>query len=268
VCPRCSGEIDKSQKRWRCVNGRACGAKEALSYFTTRDSMDIEGLGYKILDALIAAELVMDPADLYVLEVPVLVELDRMGDVSATKLVNNIQGSKAQPLSRVLTGLGVRMTGRSMSRRLARHFGTMDALLAASVDDLQRVEGVGPERATMIAAELVELTPLIRKLAGYGVNMTEPGSTVDADRLPLQHPNGSPMTVVVTGSVPGLTRNEGNEAVEKLGGKSTGSVSKKTDLVVVGEGAGSKADKAAELGIRVMPAEEFAALLAATFPPD
>jgi DNA ligase (NAD+) len=258
-CPRCGGEIDRSQKRWRCTQGRACGARESLAYYATREAMDIEGLGDKILDMLVAAGLVTDAADLYDLDVPTLAALERMGDVSATKLVGNIQASREQPLSRVLTGLGVRMTGRSMSRRLARHFGTMRALLDASVEDLQQVEGVGPERAVTIAAELVELTPVIGKLADRGVNMTEPG--VVAAALPLRKPDGTPMTVVVTGSVPGLTRNEGNEAVEALGGKSSGSVSKRTDLVVVGDGAGSKADKAADLGVRTMPADRFKDLL-------
>jgi DNA ligase (NAD+) len=269
-CPRCGGEIDRSQKRWRCVNGRICGAKEALSYFTSRDAMDIEGLGDKILDGLVGAALVADPADLYALDVATLRGLERMGTVSATKLVTNIQGSKTKPLSRVLTGLGVRMTGRSMSRRLARHFGTMRALQDAGVPELQQVDGVGPERASTIAAEMAELAPLIDKLSAHGVNMTEPGAagppsdSVESGqpRLPLQRADGTAMTVVVTGSVPGLTRNEGNEAVERLGGKSSNSVSKRTDLVVVGEGAGSKADKAAELGVRIMPADEFAALLA------
>jgi DNA ligase (NAD+) len=307
-CPRCGGDIDRSQKRWRCTQGRACGAHESLAYYATRDSMDIEGLGDKIIDLIVTAGLVTDPADLYDLDVPTLAGLNRMGEISATKLVANIQGSKTRPLSRVLTGLGVRMTGRSMSRRLARHFGTMDALLAATVDDLQQVEGVGPERALTIAAELVELTSVISKLAQRGVNLTEPGVTprqpgaatpgaaggagvagldsgagvagtvgggvgldagaqlggvVPTGPLPLQHPDGTPMTVVVTGSVPGLTRNEGNEAVERLGGKSSGSVSKRTDLVVVGDGAGSKAAKAEELGVRILPAETFAEALRA-----
>ncbi|MFG2044221.1 NAD-dependent DNA ligase LigA [Dactylosporangium sp. NPDC048998] len=295
-CPRCDGEIDRTQKRWRCTRGRACGAREALAYYAARDSMDIEGLGGKLIDMVIAAGLVTDPADLYDLQVPTLAAFDRMGEVSATKLVNAIQASKTQPLARVLTGLGVRMTGRSMSRRLAAHFGTMDALLSASVADLQEVEGVGPERAVTIAAELVDLQPVIARLVSRGVNMTEPnfrprpatstsaptststdGSGDASDGvgdagadgeppapLPLQREDGTPMTVVVTGSVPGLTRNEGNEAVERLGGRSSGSVSKKTDLVVVGEGAGSKATKAEELGIRIMPAEEFAELLRTT----
>ena len=271
-CPRCGGEIDRTQKRWRCTQGRACGAHESLAYYAARDSMDIEGLGDKIIDMVVAAGLVTDPADLYDLDVATLAALDRMGEVSAGKLVANIQASKAQPLSRVLTGLGVRMTGRSMSRRLARHFGTMQALLDAGVEDLQQVEGVGPERAVTIAAELVDLAPVIGKLAERGVNMTEPRRPVRATAartgarghsLPLQQPDGTPMTVVVTGSVPGLTRNEGNEAVETLGGKSSGSVSKRTDLVVVGDGAGSKADKAEQLGVRILPADHFAALLQA-----
>jgi DNA ligase (NAD+) len=270
VCPRCGGAIDRSQKRWRCVQGRACGAAESLDYFADRDAMDIEGLGDKIVAALVAGGLVTDPADLYDLDVDTLAGLERLGRTSATKLVANIAASRTQPLSRVLTGLGVRMTGRSMSRRLARHFATMQALCAADVEQLQEVEGVGPERAATIAAELAELAPAIAKLAERGVNMTEPGAAASAaqpggteTRLPLRSADGTPLTVVVTGSVPGLTRNEGNEAVETLGGKSSGSVSARTDLVVIGPGAGSKAQKAEKLGLRTMPAETFAALLSA-----
>jgi DNA ligase (NAD+) len=274
VCPRCGGDIDRSQKRWRCLRGRACGAAEALGYFAARDSMDIEGLGDTIIRGLVARGLVVDPADLYDLDVETLSQLDRLGRTSATKLVDNIRASRDKPLSRVLTGLGVRMTGRSMSRRLARHFATMQNLLDADTQALQQVEGVGPERAAVIAAELVDLAPVITKLVERGVNMVEPGATTPStsqdaepapasDALPLRRPDGSPMTVVVTGSVPGLTRNEGNEAVEELGGKSSASVSKKTDLVVVGDGAGTKAAKAEELGVRVLPSDEFARLLAA-----
>jgi DNA ligase (NAD+) len=279
-CPRCGGEIDRSQKRWRCVQGRACGAGESLAYFAARDSMDIEGLGDKVINALVAASLVTDPADLYDLDADTLAQLDRLGRTSAAKLVANIEASKTQPLSRVLTGLGVRMTGRSMSRRLARHFASMPALCAASVEQLQEVEAVGPERAATIAAELIDLAPVITKLTERGVNMIEPGVTpasaqaaaspedgsavrLPLHKLPLHKEDGTPMTVVVTGSVPGLTRNEGNEAVERLGGKSSGSVSKRTDLVVVGDGAGSKAAKAEELGVRIMASDRFAALLAA-----
>jgi DNA ligase (NAD+) len=212
--------------------------------------------------------LVTDPADLFDLDVSTLVTLDRMGEVSAGKLVASIQGAKERPLSKVLTALGMRMAGRAMCRRLARSFGTVRALLEASAEDLQRVEGVGPERALTIAAELADYRPVIEKLMARGVNMTEPSTGPDAGpgteptALPLRDADGEPMKVVVTGAIPGLTRTEGNEAVERLGGTASGSVSAKTDLVVVGEGADSKATKAVELGIRIMPAEEFAALLA------
>nr|BFE72846.1 hypothetical protein GCM10020092_061470 [Actinoplanes digitatis] len=231
------------------MQGRACGAGESLAYFAARDSMDIEGLGDKVIAGLVAAGLVTDPADLYDLDAEALAKLERLGRTSATKLVANIEASKTQPLSRVLTGLGVRMTGRSMSRRLARHFGSMPALTAATVEQLQEVEAVGPERAATIAAELIELAPVIAKLTERGVNMTEPGApglaapadappgTAATPSLPLRGEDGKPLTVVVTGSVPGLTRNEGNEAVEHLGGRSSGSVSARTDLVVVGAGA-------------------------------
>ncbi|MBV1856512.1 NAD-dependent DNA ligase LigA [Catellatospora tritici] len=271
VCPRCQGEIDRTQKRWRCLRGRACGAAEALLYYASRDAMDIEGLGDKVVDSLLAAGLVTDPADLYGLDVATLSRLDRMGTLSATNLVANIEASKLKPLSRVLTGLGVRMTGRSLSRRIARHFGTMAAVQAATVAEWELVDGIGAGRAQVIVAELIELAPVIDRLAAHGVTMVEPGSPAlepaDAEQggavLPLQRRDGTPLTVVVTGSIPGLSRTEGNEAVEVLGGKSSGSVSGKTDLVVVGDGAGSKADRATNLRLPVLPGERFAELLAA-----
>ncbi|GAA2399865.1 DNA ligase 2 [Catellatospora methionotrophica] len=270
-CPRCGGDIDRGNLRWRCARGRACGEKATLLYYTSRDAMDIEGLGEKILDALLATGHITDAADLYALDVPTLAAMDRLGTVSATNLVGSIAATKARPLSRVLTGLGIRMTGRTLSRRIARHFGTMDAILAATPAEWEQVDGIGSERAAVIIAELAEVAPLIAKLAGHGVNMTEPtGPAVNAapdsaagSGLPLRRPDGTPMTVVVTGSVPGLTRNQGNEAVEELGGKSSGSVSAKTDFVVVGDGAGSKATKAADLGLPILDADKFAQLLTA-----
>ncbi|MEV0453727.1 NAD-dependent DNA ligase LigA [Catellatospora methionotrophica] len=268
VCPRCGGDIDRSQKRWRCARGRACGQRELLLYFTARDCMDIEGLGAKILDMLVERRLITDAADLYTLDAATLAALDRLGDISAANLVAAIATSKTRPLSRVFTALGIEMTGRSLSRRIARHFGTMDAILAATIEDWLRVDGIGDGRAASIVAEIAEIKPLIERLADRGVNMTEPGSpalspSAQTGALPLRRPDGSPMTVVVTGSVPGLSRNESNEAVETLGGKSSGSVSRKTDLVVVGDGAGSKADKAIELGVTVMAADRFTDLLTA-----
>ncbi|MEV4416028.1 NAD-dependent DNA ligase LigA [Catellatospora sp. NPDC049609] len=270
-CPRCQGEIDRSQKRWRCLRGRACGAREALLYYAGRDAMDIEGLGDKVVDSLLAAGLVTDPADLYGLDAATLSRLDGMGALSAANLVANIEASKRKPLSRVVTALGVRMTGRSLSRRIARHFGTMAAIQAATAADWELVDGIGAGRAQVIVAELAELAPVIERLAAHGVTMEEPGSPAlspaaaeqGGAALPLQRRDGTPLTVVVTGSVPGLSRTEGNEAVEVLGGRSSGSVSRKTDFVVVGDGAGSNADKAAQLRLPVLAGEKFAELLAA-----
>lgn len=267
VCPDCGSEIDRSQTRWRCTGGRACGARKILAHYATREAMDIEGLGGKIIDLLVAEGLVADPADLYDLDVPRLAALDGLGEISGGKLVAAIALTKKRPLSSLLTGLGIRMAGRAVSRRLARHFGSMDALLAATPEQLQEVEGVGLERAETIAAELAELAGVIAKLAARGLTMTEPDAApapAAATVLPLRKPDGSPMRVVVTGAVPGLkNRDEGNQAVERLGGTASGSVSAKTDLVVVGDGSGSKADKAAELGVRILPADRFADLLAA-----
>lgn len=269
VCPDCGSAIDRSQTRWRCTGGRACGARKILAHYATREAMDIEGMGGKIIDLLVAEGLVADPADLYDLDVPRLAALDGLGEISGGKLVAAIELTRRRPLSSLLTGLGIRMAGRAVSRRLARHFGSMDALLAATPERLQEVEGVGPERAATIAGELAELAPVIEKLVARGVTMTEPGFAAPAAAaaragLPLRKAGGSPMRVVVTGAVPGLkNRDEGNLAVERLGGTPSGSVSAKTDLVVVGDGSGSKADKAEALGVRILPAERFADLLAA-----
>jgi DNA ligase (NAD+) len=262
VCPHCGAGIDRSQKRWRCTRGRACQAAESLSYAVSRDALDIDGLGDTLIEALVAGGRVVDLADLFDLDVAGLAAMERMGDTSATKLVTNIQAAKQQTLARVLTALGVRMTGRSMSRRLAAHFGSLAALQASSVEQLQGVDGVGPERAVTIAAEMRELTPLIARLADRGVRLADEAAE-HAGLQPLRRADGTPMTVVVTGSVPGLSRTEGNESVEALGGRSSSSVSKKTDLVVAGDGAGSKADKAVQLKVPVLPADRFAALLAA-----
>lgn len=259
-CPRCGSDIDRSEKRWRCTKGRNCHLLRTLTYWCSRDCLDIEGAGVGVLERLIDANLVTDIADLYRLTAADVATLDRMGDTSAAKLIDQIEASKTQPLARVFCGLGVRMTGRSMSRRLAGEFETMDALRAATVEDLAAVEGVGEVRAATIASELKVLAPLIDDLSALGVNMgaaTPAAATPDAAALPL-----AGKKVVVSGSVPGMGRNEANEAVEALGGKSSGSVSKNTDLLVAGDGAGSKVAKAESLGVEVMDAAAFAALVA------
>jgi len=257
-CPRCGAEIDRNQVRWRCSRGRACGLVESLTYATGRDQLDIEGCGEKVVAQLVAAQLVEDVADLFSLTRDQLISLDRFGATSADKLIAQIEAAKTRPLSRVFTALGVRLTGRSMSRRLARHFLTMDALQSASVDQLAEVEGVGPERAESISAELKEIAPVIAKLAAAGVNLTEADKVpADDTDLPL-----AGKSVVVTGNLGTLTRTQAQEAVEALGGKPTGSVSKKTDLVVIGDAPGaSKLAKVEEFSIPTMNAEAFLAML-------
>ncbi|MFF3577326.1 NAD-dependent DNA ligase LigA [Streptomyces mirabilis] len=277
VCPRCGSAIDTSEQRWRCENGRNCHLVAALSYAAGRDQLDIEGLGHTRVVQLVEAGLVADLADVFALTRDQLLALERMGETSTDNLLAAIGAAKGQPLSRVLCALGVRGTGRSMSRRIARYFATMDHIRAADAEAMQRVEGIGTEKAPSIVAELAELAPLIDKLAAAGVNMTEPGATApvtadDTDTDTGAHgaePAGGPLTgmaVVVTGAMTGplekLSRNQMNELIERAGGRSSSSVSKKTTLVVAGEGAGSKRAKAEDLGIRLVTPDEFATMVA------
>jgi DNA ligase (NAD+) len=275
VCPRCGSAIDTSEQRWRCENGRNCHLVAALSYAAGRDQLDIEGLGHTRVVQLVEAGLVADLADVFALTRDQLLALERMGETSTDNLLAAIGAAKGQPLSRVLCALGVRGTGRSMSRRIARYFATMDHIRAADAEAMQRVEGIGTEKAPSIVAELAELAPLIDKLAAAGVNMTEPGATppVAADDTDTgaegAEPAGGPLTgmaVVVTGAMTGplekLSRNQMNELIERAGGRSSSSVSKKTTLVVAGEGAGSKRAKAEDLGIRLVTPDEFATMVA------
>ncbi|MGW4823983.1 NAD-dependent DNA ligase LigA [Streptomyces sp. NPDC004227] len=273
VCPRCGSDIDTSEERWRCEQGRNCHLVASLSYAAGRDQLDVEGLGTTRVVQLVDAGLVTDLADLFTLTRDQLLSLERMGETSSDNLLAALATAKTQPLSRVLCALGVRGTGRSMSRRIARHFATMDNIRAADADALQEVEGIGAEKAASIVAELTELAPLIDKLATAGVNMTElgttPPSTADADTGTVGAPASGPltgMTVVATGTMTGpleqLSRNQMNELIERAGGRSSSSVSKKTTLVVAGDNAGSKRAKAEDLGIRLATPDEFAALVA------
>lgn len=280
VCPQCGSEIDTSEQRWRCVRGRNCRLVASISYAAGRDQLDIEGLGATRVVQLVDAGLVADFADLFTLERGQLLELERMGDTSTDNLLAAIDAARTQPLSRVFCALGVRGTGRSTSRRIARYFADMDHIRAADAETLQLVDGIGKEKAAGVVAELVELAPLIGKLVAAGVNMTEPGATPPpepgeeaagdgegTDERPLDG-----MTVVVTGAMTGvlekLSRNEMNELIERAGGKASSSVSKRTSLLVAGEKAGSKRTKAKDLGIRIAAPEEFAELIEGFLPSE
>jgi DNA ligase (NAD+) len=276
VCPECGDAIDKSQERWRCVRGRGCQAIASIIYAAGRDQLDIEGLAENRIKQMLDAGLIADFADLFFLTREQLLGLERMGETSTDNLLTAIEQAKTRPLSRVFAALGVRGTGRSMSRRIARHFATMDNIRAADAEAIQQVEGIGPEKAPVVVAELIELAPLIDKLVQAGVNMIEPGATPPAEgeeapiveapvvvaELPL-----SSMSVVVTGAMTGplaaLSRNEMNELIERAGGKASSSVSAKTSLLVAGEKAGSKRAKAETLGVRIVSPEEFATQVSA-----
>jgi DNA ligase (NAD+) len=278
VCPRCGSGIDTSELRWRCEQGRNCHLVAALSYAAGRDQLDIEGLGHTRVVQLVDGGLVADLADLFALTRDQLLGLERMGETSTDNLLAAITTAKGQPLSRVLCALGVRGTGRSMSRRIARYFATMDNIRGADAETMQQVEGIGTEKAPSIVAELTDLAPLIDRLVAAGVNMTEPGATppapatavdASADGTEAADAADGPlagMTVVVTGAMTGplekLSRNQMNELVERAGGRSSSSVSKKTALVVAGDNAGSKRAKAETLGIRLATPDEFATLIA------
>ncbi|WP_329520915.1 NAD-dependent DNA ligase LigA [Spirillospora sp. NBC_01491] len=288
VCPRCGDAIDASQQRWRCVRGRSCHAIASVRYAVGRDQLDIEGLGENRIDQMVVAGLIADFADLFALTREGLLGLERMGETSTDNLLAAIEAAKAKPLNKVFCALGVRGTGRSMSRRIARHFATMEAIRAADDEAFQQVDGVGPERAAVLVAEIAELAPLIDKLVAAGVGMTEPGATGpaappagggtaaepgatggttggttdgDAAALPL-----AGLSIVVTGTMTGpladLSRNQVNELIERAGGKASSSVSARTALLVAGEKAGSKKAKADKLGIDVATPEEFAAKVA------
>ncbi|MFF9400722.1 NAD-dependent DNA ligase LigA [Streptomyces sp. NPDC014744] len=288
ACPQCGSEIDTSEQRWRCVRGRDCRLVASISYAAGRDQLDIEGLGATRVVQLVDAGLVTDFADLFTLGREQLLGLERMGETSTDNLLAAIDTARTQPLSRVFCALGVRGTGRSMSRRIARYFADMDRIRAADAEELQRVDGIGKEKAAAVVAELAELAPLIEKLMAAGVNMTEPGATPPPEpgEEPAQTASedgegnadgaaGLPlhgMTVVVTGAMTGvlekLSRNQMNELVERAGGKSSSSVSKRTTLLVAGEKAGSKRTKAEDLGVRIAGPDEFAALIADFLPSE
>ncbi|WP_157248565.1 NAD-dependent DNA ligase LigA [Nonomuraea typhae] len=266
VCPSCGDAIDASQERWRCVRGRACRAIASIQYAAGRDQLDIETLADTRIQQLLDAGLITDFADLFFLTREQILGLERMGEVSTDKLLAALEQAKTRPLSRVFCALGVRGTGRSMSRRIARHFASMDAIRAADAEAIQQVDGIGPEKSPVIVAELAELAPLIDKLVQAGVNMTEPGVTAATEEEPSQALPLSGMSVVVTGAMSGklesLSRNEMNELIERAGGKASSSVSAKTSLLVAGEKAGSKRAKAESLGVRIVSPEEFAELVA------
>lgn len=267
-CPVCASPIarDEGEVDWRCSGGLVCPAqrKQALLHFAGRRALDIEGLGDKLVEQLVDGGLVASLPDLYKLGIGHLAALERMAEKSAANLVAGLEASKQTTLARFLFGLGIRQVGEATARDLARHFGRLDRLMDASLDELQAVPDVGP----IVAASLRDFfdrslnREIVEQLRAAGLRWDEHEGVQAEAPLPL-----AGQTFVLTGSLPTLARDEAKARIEALGGKVAGSVSKKTRWVVAGEAAGSKLDKARELGLEILDEAALLGLLAAAGEP-
>jgi len=264
-CPVCGSDITREQGEvdWRCSGGLFCAAqrKEAILHFAGRRAMDIEGLGDKLVDQLVDSGIIRTLPELYKLGVAKLAALERMADKSARNLVAGLEKSKQTTLARFLFALGIRQVGESTARDLAKHFGSLDRIVDASVEQLLEVNDVGPVVAQSIRTffDQPHNREVVEQLRACGIRWDEHEGTADTSPKPL-----AGKTFVLTGSLPALTRDEAKDLIEAAGGKVSGSVSKKTDYVVAGEEAGSKLDKARELGVAVIDEDALRELLAAT----
>ncbi|MCK9521333.1 MAG: NAD-dependent DNA ligase LigA, partial [Dehalococcoidia bacterium] len=261
-CPACGTPVTRDAEEAviiYCPNTQ-CPAQQIrlLEHFAGRAGMDIEGLGERMAYTLFETGLVRDISDVYHLTVEQLAGLERMGTKSAEKLVRGIEASKQRPLANVLFALGIRHVGFETARLLAEHFGSLDAILNASAEELQEVEGIGPVVAASIAAwsGREENRTVVRRLQAAGVNPVQRRAAATSDLL-------AGLTIVVTGRLEGMSRGEAEQKIRELGGKVGSSVSKATSLLVVGEDAGSKLTKAQQLGVRTIDEAEFGRLLEA-----
>ena len=262
MCPVCGSHVAKSEDEAvsRCTGGLFCPAqrKQALLHFASRRAMNIDGLGDKLVEQLVDANIVRTPADLYRLGLLALIGLERMGERSAVNLLAAIEHSKQTTLARFIFALGIRNVGEATAKDLAQHYGSLDKLLAADEASLLQVRDVGPVVAHSISGFLQEMhnREVIEQLRACGVVWQEHPMRV-ATGLPL-----SGKTFVLTGTLSSLSRDAAKEKLEALGAKVSGSVSKKTDYVLAGTEAGSKLDKARELGVTILDEAQFMALLA------
>ncbi len=262
-CPVCGSAIarEEGEVDWRCSGGLFCPAqrKQAILHYAQRRAMDIEGLGDKLVDQLVDGGLIRTLPELYKLGVAKLTALDRMGDKSAANLVQALESRKHTTLQRFLYGLGIRHVGESTARDLARHFGALDRIIDASIEQLLEVPDVGPTVAQSIRVffDQPHNREVVEQLRAAGVHWDEhDGALADQGPRPLLG-----RTFVLTGALPTLSRDEAKALIEAAGGKVAGSVSKKTHHVVAGDDAGSKLDKARELGIPILDEAGLRALL-------
>ncbi|CUA80743.1 NAD-dependent DNA ligase LigA [Anoxybacillus suryakundensis] len=257
-CPACASELVRvdDEVALRCVNPQ-CPAqiREGIIHFVSRQAMNIDGLGEKVIAQLFEQGLVQSVADLYTLTKDQLVSLERMGEKSATNLLQAIEASKQNSLERLLFGLGIRHVGAKAAKTLAEHFETMERLQQATKEELTAIHEIGEKMADSIVTYFSkeEVKQLLDRLRAHGVNMTYKGAKRTADASATF----AGKTFVLTGTLQSMSRSEAKEKIEALGGKVTGSVSKKTDVVVVGEEAGSKLEKARQLGITIWDEARF-----------
>jgi DNA ligase (NAD+) len=264
-CPVCGSDVEREEGEvdWRCSGGLFCGAqrKQAILHFAGRRMMDIEGLGDKLVDQLVDAGIVRTLPELYRLGVAKLAALDRMADKSAQNLVAALEKSKQTTLGRFLFSLGIRHVGETTAKDLAKHFGRLDRVMDASVDQLLEVPDVGPIVANSIHTFFAQPhnREVVEQLRAVGISWEEHEGAAGAPRPQVEGVTGK--TFVLTGTLPTLAREDAKERIEAAGGKVSGSVSKKTDYVVAGEEAGSKLTKAQELGIAVIDEAQLLNLL-------
>ncbi len=254
-CPVCGTPVTREEDEAAiyCPNIACPGRQlEGLVHFTSRGAMDIRGLSYARIEQLVGAGLVKDPADLYALTREQLLELEGYADKGTDALIGAIQASRSQPLSRLLSALGIRHVGAIAAQLLAQHFGTMDGLIAASADDILNVRGIGATIADGVVAYFSDPAgrALVEKLRARGVSFTEPRAVVAGGPF-------SGKTAVITGTLPSLSRAKATALIEAAGGRVTGSVSKSTDFLVAGEEAGSKLEKAKSVGVEIIDEAEL-----------
>ena len=247
-CPSCGTPVRVEEKDLYCENDR-CPARrhEAIVHFASRGAMDITGLSHARVEALLEAGVIADVADLYQLTPAAIAELDRFADKSAQSLIDAITASRDRPLSRLLFGLGIRHVGTEAAQLLARRFSTMGAIAAAPLEEIEAVHGIGPTIAAAVRDYFDDdaVKKLLARLQKSGLRMDEPRRSASSSAL-------QGLTVVITGTLPSLSRAEARELIESAGGKVTDSVSKATGLVVVGTDAGSKLERARALGIETI----------------
>lgn len=259
-CPECSSDLVRleGEVALRCINPK-CPAqiREGLIHFVSRDAMNIEGMGEKVIAQLFDAKLIHDVADIYKLKREQLIGLERMGEKSVSNLLRAIEASKTNSMEKLLFGLGIRHVGAKAAKTLAMHFGNMDKLASATYEELTSINEIGDKMAESIVTyfALEEVHVLLRELKESGLNMEYTGPAPASVEESVSAFAGK--TVVLTGKLERLSRNEAKEKIELLGGKVTGSVSKKTDIVIAGTDAGSKLTKAQELGIEIWDEERL-----------